>query len=499
MRSIYLCLFVAACSSDPTAIDVELAPSIISSLDGTLGVAVLVHDDASPLDDQPVRITVDYTDRNGVAHAIDRVDGTTDTRGRFEASLVGFEWDGIGTVTVETAADVRATATFTVLDRTPPRVEILPPTTDKKVGPGLPLDVQVRVTDEIGVSEVVFDGDTLANGSRSTIVASGTQMTTLTFRTAVELNATSTIQLNAIAYDLSGNVGVASAMTLTVDPTITIATPPGLVATMLVDGTANQLGDPRALAVSLKDAHIYVADNSAGACNGACIWRVDATTGAIDATPVHVGQGDIEGVAFDATGDNLYFSDRSDRVGRLAWDGAAYTTPTACNDTTAQRPQDPYHLVFDATLGILPVDGNRRELARVDVCDATTVGTSITANQAFEAPRGIALGPTGELYVADQSADRISQVDRANGTLTTFANVDSPYGIEWVAGASAWANSLLVASTQDRVIASTKAGAAAAAFLRNTPIDVTIDGGTLYILTSPSANNRGRIYKVTGF
>ena len=398
MRSIYLCLFVAACSGDPTGIDVELAPQIISSLDGTLGVAVLVHDDASPLDDQPVRITVDYTDRNGVPHAIDQVDGTTDTRGRFEASLVGFEWDGVGTVTVETAADLRATATFTVLDRTPPKVEILPPTTNNKVGPGLPLDVQVRVTDEIGVSEVVFDGDTLANGSRSTIVASGTQMTTLTFRTSVSLAATSTIQLNAIATDLSGNIGVATALTLMVDPTITIATPPGLTATELVDGMAvNKLTAPRALAVSLKDAHIYVADNGGGNCNGACIWRVDATTGAIDANPIHTGQGDIEGVAFDATGDNLYFSDRANRVGRLTWNGTNYAAPTACNDAAAQRPQDPYHLVFDTALGILSVDGNRRELSRVATCAAATVGTSVTANQAFEAPRGIALGPAGEL------------------------------------------------------------------------------------------------------
>lgn len=498
----WICLLcVAACANEPSAIEVELAPSVISSLDGRLGVAVLVHDDTRPLDDQPVRITVDYTDRNGVARAIEQVDGTTDTRGRFEASLTGFAWDGIGTVTVETAADVRATATFSVLDRTPPKVEILPPTSDKRVGPGLPLAVQIRVEDEIGVSEVSFDGDTLANGARSTIIASGEQMTMLTFRTGVELTATGTIELHALAVDLSGNVGVAPAVTLTVDPTIVIATPPGLAGSLLADGNLNQLGDPRALAISGKDGHIYVADNGGGACNGACIWRVDAATGAVDATPVHVGQGDIEGIAFDANSDNLYFSDRANRVGRLSWSGTAYASPTACNDAAQQRPQDPYHLVFDATLGLLVADGNRRELERVATCAPATVGTNLTANQAFEAPRGVALGPAGELYVSDLGADRISLVDRTTGALTTFANIDAPYGIAWVGGTSAWADSLLVAQTQDRIVASTQgAGAQDAAFLRNSPIDVALDGtGTLFILTAPSANNRGRIYKVTGF
>jgi len=42
-------------------------------------------------------------------------------------------------------------------------------------------------------------------------------------------------------------------------------------------------------------------------------------------------------------------------------------------------------------------------------------------------------------------------------------------------------------------------GPLAAAYLRNSPIDLAFVGGTMFILTAPSAGNRGRIYKVTGF
>jgi glucose/arabinose dehydrogenase len=120
----------------------------------------------------------------------------------------------------------------------------------------------------------------------------------------------------------------------------------------------------------------------------------------------------------------------------------------------------------------------------------------------FDTPRGIALGPTGEIYVADLAADRISRVDRTNGALTTFAtNIDTPYGMEWLAGGpAAFADSLLVASSGERIVVATRGQTAlAAAYLRNTPIDLTVAAGTLYIVTSPSANNRGRIYKVGGF
>lgn len=501
-------LFVIAlvgCTGDPTDVKVELSPAVISSLDGTTTVHAIVVNETTPLDDEPVRVTVAYTDRNGTVHAIDPVDGRTDTQGQFQTTLEGLAFDGTGTVTVEATTGVLGIATFAVLDRTPPKIEILPPTTDNRVGPGLPLDLQVHVTDEIGVSEVTIDGVGTIFGSRSTVVPSGALDTTLTFRTSIPAGAAPgpTVRVFALARDLSGNIAAAAALTLTVDPAISIATPPGLTGNLLVEGNAQRLVDPRAIVVSGQDGHLYVADIArTGGCNPSCIWRVDATTGVIDTNPIVVGQGDIEGIALDATSDNLFYSDRSNRVGRLTWNGTAYANDATCNNVGQQRPQDPLHLVVDGTLGILTADDNNQDVVRVATCNPTTVGTDFSMNGNFNSPRGIALGPTGEIFVSDFDRDQISRVDRTTGAVTNFqGGIDRPYGIEFLVGTtSTFAGSLLVAAFEGRTVESTKgSGTQAASFLRNTPIDVAVTGGTMFVLTAPSSGNRGRIYKVTGF
>jgi len=104
-----------------------------------------------------------------------------------------------------------------------------------------------------------------------------------------------------------------------------------------------------------------------------------------------------------------------------------------CNNAAAQRPQDPYHLVFDPTLGLLTPDGNRQELGRIATCSIATTGTDFT-NHNFDRPRGIGLGPTGEIYVSDEGADEIVRVDRGNGAVSVFeARIQQPYGVEWLA------------------------------------------------------------------
>ena len=152
-----------------------------------------------------------------------------------------------------------------------------------------------------------------------------------------------TIDLHALARDLSGNVAAADAMTLTSIPRSRSRRRPA-AGTILADGTQNQLANPRAIVLSPKDNHLYVADQAAtGACNPSCIWRVDAGTGAVDTTPVLVGMGRIEGLALDATGDNLFFTDRQNRTGKLTWNGStAYANPVACGNPAQQKPQDPY-------------------------------------------------------------------------------------------------------------------------------------------------------------
>jgi len=503
MRIAILLGALAACAGDPTAVHVELSPSVISSLDGTTEVAALVSSDTTPLADEVVRMSVTYTDRNGADHPIAEVDGRTDHRGVFHATLDGLSFDGIGTVVVETTASVTGDATFVVLDRTPPVVEIVPPTTDSKVGPGLPLEVQVHVTDEIGVADVTFDGPNIQN--RTTVVSSGAADTTLTFRGSVSANAqnNSTIELHALATDLSGNIGVAAAVTLSVDAGISIATPPGLTGTLLTDGTATQLANPRAIVVSAMDGQLYVADQAqSGACNPSCIWKVDPATGTVDPTPVVVGNGNIEGVAVDADASHLAFTDRSNRTGELTWNGTAYANPVSCSDPAQQRPQTPFHLVIDPALGLLVADDNSQDLVRVATCAAASVGTDLSTNGNFDTPRGVALGAAGEIFVSDQGRDRISTVDRTTGAVTQFSGAfREPYGMEWLAtGTSAWVNTLMVAGFGDRVVGGTTgAGELAAAFFRTNPVDLAFSGGTMFVITAPANGIRGRIYKVTGF
>lgn len=503
-----LAVTLAACTGSPNNVQIELSPPVISSLDGTTTIAALVAADTTPLDGEPVHVTIAYKDRNGTAHDIAPIEGKTDARGVFHATIEGLSWDGVGTVTVAASSGVSGTAAFSVLDRTPPRIEILPPTTDLRVGPGLPLDVQVKITDEIGVSEVWIDGLGPIQGNRDTVVASGTLSTTLTFRMDVEQNAKAgpTIELHALASDLSGNYAAAPALTLTVDPAITIATPPGLQGSVLVapSSGAPQLVNPRAIAISAKDNHLYVADQApSGACFPSCIWRIDATSGAIDAAPLVVGTGRIEGVAFDATSDNLYYTDRPDHTARMTWNGSAYTGSTACSDPLKQQPQDPYHLIVDPALGLLIIDDNSPDVVRVATCSASSVGTALSTGGSFDQPRGIAAGRAGEIFVSDLSRDRVSRVDTATGAVTPFeTDLQEPYGMEWVPGTTEWANTLMVAAYGDQIVASTRGtGSRAAAYLANPPVDLAFAGGTMYVVTAPgaAAGSRGRIFQVTGF
>lgn len=150
-----LVLIAFGCSDpSPNEVLIELAPEVVSSIDGTLHVRAMAIGDRTPLAGEQMQLTVAYTDRNGADHAIMGAAGKTDDRGAFEAALTGLDWEGTGTVTaaiVDGAGapvmagglPVEGAATFAVLDRTPPTVAILPPTTDNHVGPGLPLEIQI--------------------------------------------------------------------------------------------------------------------------------------------------------------------------------------------------------------------------------------------------------------------------------------------------------------------------------------------------------------------
>ena len=205
----------AACVGDPSEIVVSLAPDVVSSLSGELTVRAVVLADRTPIDGEPLEISVDYADRGGVAHAMAPVSGATDGTGAFEATLAGLTWDGRGTVLV-TGAGIEGTASFAVLDRTPPAVVITPPAA-ATVRRGQDLTIEVQVTDEIGVSQVWF-GSSIRARDRS-LIASGAGDVTLTFDyTVPDVAAGTTVELFALAEDLSGNQGAAAPITITVVP-----------------------------------------------------------------------------------------------------------------------------------------------------------------------------------------------------------------------------------------------------------------------------------------
>ncbi len=206
---------LGACATDPNEVLVALAPDIVSSLNGTLAVRATVLADRTPVASEAVEITVDYTDRGGLTHVIAPVSGSTDDKGVFEATLTGFLWDGSGTITV-TSPQVDGSASFAVLDRTPPKVTITPPAASQ-VRRGTDLTIQVRATDEIGVSQVYF-GSSDRSRDRSLIASGSTDVTTEFDFQVPDVAPGAMVTLYALAEDLSGNQGAALPITVTVVP-----------------------------------------------------------------------------------------------------------------------------------------------------------------------------------------------------------------------------------------------------------------------------------------
>ena len=200
---------------------VQLAPEVISSNDGTLGVHAIVLGDREVLPDTAVNVTVAYTDRNGTTHDIAPANGPTDETGAFDTTLTGLVWDGTGTVTATVAGGPTGTATFAVLDRTPPKLTITPPA-NNQVRLNTDVKIAVHITDEIGTSQVFFEASSNNNNfrDRSTIIASGSADATVSFDWQVPDNIpTGTmITLYALGEDLSGNQAAAMPITVTVVP-----------------------------------------------------------------------------------------------------------------------------------------------------------------------------------------------------------------------------------------------------------------------------------------
>lgn len=209
-----------ACSASTDNIVVSLAPDVVSSIDGTIGVRATAFADRAPSGGESVSITVAYTDRNGTTHDIAPAQGETNANGVLEATLTGLTWDGTGTVTATVdGSDITAQATFAVLDRTPPSVTITPPAANQ-VRAGQDVRATVQVKDEIGISQVFFEAGDGLGRDRATVIASGSIDTQISFDFQIPQNAQtgSMIALHALAADLSGNLAAAPTVSVVVVP-----------------------------------------------------------------------------------------------------------------------------------------------------------------------------------------------------------------------------------------------------------------------------------------
>jgi hypothetical protein len=211
---------LVGCTTEPNDVVVQLAPTVVSSLDGTVAVHVIALADRTPVNDQPIEVTIDYKDRNGTSHTIAPVDGRSGKDGAFDTSLTGLTFDGTGTVTASIGGTtVSADATFAVLDRTPPAVTITGPA-NNQIHVNTTARISVTVKDEIGVSQIFFESDANGNNQRdrSTITTGAADVSVGFDVQANDTQVGQTITLHALAADLSGNLAAAAPLALTVVP-----------------------------------------------------------------------------------------------------------------------------------------------------------------------------------------------------------------------------------------------------------------------------------------
>jgi hypothetical protein len=227
-------LFAIGCNPSPNRIELALAPDLISSEIGTIGAAATVFVDKSTTPGWNVEFDVAYNDRNGMKRPIAAISSSSNSAGEAKASFTGLLFEGSGTVTAKVlnsqgspvvddqSNPVQASATFGVLDQTPPKVTITSPANGAHLAANTPFTITVHATDEIGISQIFTqtiaangngNGGNGGNGSR---IASGAVDVTVNVNADTGNSPTNTITINAMAADLSGNLGVAPAITITV-------------------------------------------------------------------------------------------------------------------------------------------------------------------------------------------------------------------------------------------------------------------------------------------
>ena len=192
------------------------------------------------------------------------------------------------------------------------------------------------------------------------------------------------------------------------------------------------------------------------------IRRVDAATGIIttvagNGTAGYGGDGsaatganlnDPIGVAVDSVG-NVFIADTFNQRIRRVDAATGFISTVAGNGTfgfngdgglaTDAWMRDPVGVALDSAGNLFITDQNNQRIRRVDAATGTmsTVAGSgtfgfggdggLATNASLSRPTGAALDSAGNLFIADQSNQRVRRVDAATGIMTTVAG-DGTFG-----------------------------------------------------------------------
>ena len=258
---------------------------------------------------------------------------------------------------------------------------------------------------------------------------------------------------NGVAVDGSGNVYVAD----TANNMIRKITPGGAVSTLASvageSGTADGSGsaarffNPSSVGVD-RTGNVYVADASNDTIRkitpGGAVTTLAGTVGSSgvkDGTGTAAQFSHPAGVAVDSA-DNVYISDRWNNTLRKITPGAAVTTiagdPGSLGSVDGLSQYNfPFGVAVDGTGTIYWANRRNSTIRKITpggtattlagTFDVTGSADGTGASAQFHFPRGVAVDPTGNVYVADTYNHTIRKITPA-GVVTTLAGKAGVYG-----------------------------------------------------------------------